>query len=49
MDKKKTPGKNGYKYKPRFGVMIICSDEHQQRSVYEAVKHQGHKVKVVSI
>lgn len=46
---KKTPGKNGYQYKPQFGVLVHCNDELHQQQIYEQNKAQGLKCKVVAI
>jgi hypothetical protein len=44
---KAAPGKNGFKYKERFGVIVICENEAHHRAVYEALTAQGHKCKAV--
>lgn len=43
------PGKNGYKYREQFGVVVICADEAHQQQVYEALKNQNYKLKVVKV
>lgn len=43
------PGKNGFKYKPRFGVIVICKDEDEHRNVYEQLRRQGYKCRVVRV
>jgi hypothetical protein len=45
----KAPAKNGYKYKPQWGVLIHCKDEKHQQSIYDLNKSQGLKCKVVSL
>lgn len=46
---KKTPGKNGFEYKPKFGVIIVCGSEAEQASAYEKIKADGYKCKVVTV
>ncbi|WP_321914829.1 hypothetical protein [Paraburkholderia sp. J11-2] len=43
------PGRNGFKYRPQYGVIVVCRNEAEQRSIYEALRAQGHKVKVVCV
>ncbi len=45
----KTPGKNGFKYKPQFGLVIQCKDEAQQQRLYASLLGQGLKAKVVCV
>lgn len=45
----KQPGRNGYKYKPQFGIVVICRDEAEQRTTYQILRKQGHKLKVVCV
>jgi len=47
--KTKPLGKNGFKYKPKFGVVIICEDEPSQVDAHRRVKELGLKTKVVTI
>lgn len=42
-------GKNGFKYKPQYGVIVICNDENHQKIIYETLKNQGLKLKVVTV
>lgn len=46
-------GANGFKYQPKFGVIIVCKDEADQQAVFaqlqKAHQAQGRKVKVVSV
>lgn len=50
MDKpQKHYGKNGFKYKPQYGVIVLCDDEKHQQHIYETLKQQGLTVKVVSV
>ncbi|ENX20179.1 hypothetical protein F892_03102 [Acinetobacter vivianii] len=45
----KAPAKNGYKYKPQWGVLIHCKDEKHQQAIYEKNKSKGLKCKVLSL
>lgn len=45
----KAPGKNGFNYKPRFGVIVVCKDEDEHRQVYERLRGQGYKCRVVRV
>ncbi len=42
-------GKNGFKYQPKYGVVILCDNENHQQSIYEKLKEQGYKLKVVVV
>ena len=45
----KTPGVNGYKYKPKFGVIVVCHDEEHHKAAFAQLTSQGHKCKVVRV
>jgi len=47
--KLKTPGKNGFKYRPKFGVIVLCDNEREQQTTYEKLKRQGHALRVVTV
>lgn len=49
MASSKRPGRNGYKYRPQYGVVVICNDERHQAQVYEALKAAGYTLKVVCV
>lgn len=38
-----------YKYKPQFGVIVICKDEKNQKEVYERLKEEGLTLKIVNV
>ena len=48
---KKIPGANGFKYKPQWGVIVICEGEERQRQIYESLRLLGlrEKLKVVCV
>jgi hypothetical protein len=45
----KAPGRNGFKYRPKFGVVVLCTDERHHVEVYEALRRQGYRCKVVAV
>lgn len=45
----KAPAKNGFNYKPKFGLIIQCDDEAHQQTVFEQLKQLGYKAKVVVV
>lgn len=47
--KQNPPGSNGFKYREKFGVVVICRDAEHQEQVYAALKAQGLKLKVVVV
>ena len=47
--KQNPPGKNGFKYREQFGIVVVCDDAAHQERVYAALKAQGLKLKVVVV
>ena len=47
--KSPAPAKPGFKYKPQFGVIVICTSEAEQKRVYGRLLKQGHNLKVVTV
>ena len=49
----KTLGANGFKYQQQYGVIVVCTDEADQQSVFAQLKsaHAGtkRKIKVVTV
>ena len=43
MEKKK------FNYKQQYGIVVICSDEQEQKEVYEKLEKMGLKLKVVVV
>lgn len=41
--------KKEIKYSPKYGVIIICKDEEEQKKVFEKLKNQGIKSRVVCV
>lgn len=42
-------GANGFRYKEMFGVVVICKDEAEHKAVYERLKAENYKCKVVRV
>lgn len=40
---------SAFKYKPQFGVIVVCKDERDQRRVYNQLRRGPRKVKVVTV
>ena len=47
--KKTQPGKNGYRYREQYGVVVICDDAGHQEQIYNLLKAQGLKLRVVVV
>ena len=41
-------GENSFTYKEQYGVIVMCSDENNQREVYEKLLEMGYECKVVA-
>lgn len=48
MEKTETK-KKSYAYKPQFGLVIICESEQEQIRLFEKLKSQNLKLKVVTV
>lgn len=38
-----------YTYKPQYGVIVICTDEKEQKEIYECLLKEGLTLKVVNV
>lgn len=38
-----------FSYKQQYAVVVICKDEKDQESVYDRLKNEGYKLKVVAV
>lgn len=47
--KKQAPGKNGFKYREQYGVIILCDDAKAQEQLFNKLKAQGYKLRVVTV
>jgi hypothetical protein len=46
----KTPGRNGFKYREQYGVIVLCEDAKAQEALFNKLKEQGfEKLKVVTV
>lgn len=45
----KSPGKNGFRYREQYGVIVLCADAKSQEALFNKLKSQGHKVRVVTV
>jgi len=45
----KTNDMGEFTYKEQYGVIVICQNEEEQKSIYEWLLKNGLKVKVVSV
>ena len=39
----------GFKYKEQYAVIVICKDEEDQKDIYNRLKEEGYKLKVVAL
>lgn len=42
-------GKNGYRYRQQYGVIVICKNERHQARVYNVLRRRGLDCKVVTV
>ena len=40
---------SGFFYKEQFAVVVICKDEREQEAIYNRLKEEGYKLKVVAV
>lgn len=45
----KAPGKNGFRYKPQYGVIVICRDEAEHMVMLTKLQSMGLKCKAVRV
>lgn len=39
----------GFTYKEQYAVIVICKDEEDQKYIYNRLKEEGYKLKVVAV
>ena len=39
----------GFTYKEQYAVIVICETEKEQEKVYNRLKNEGYKLKVVAV
>lgn len=40
---------SGFSYKEQYAVVVICKDEKEQEIVYNRLKAEGYRLKVVAV
>ena len=43
------PGSNGFKYREQYGVIVLCTSEREQQAIFNKLKKQGFKLRVVTV
>ena len=38
-----------FSYKEQYAVVVMCKDEEDQKSIYDRLKAEGYKLKVVAV
>lgn len=46
---KQAPGKNGFKYREQYGVIVLCKSELEQQTLFNKLKRQGFTLRVVTV
>lgn len=47
---KTTPGRNGFKYRQQFGIVVICDNEQAQERAYRKLQRAGfQRLRVVTV
>jgi hypothetical protein len=46
---KQLPGKNGFRYREQYGIIILCEDAKAQEMLFNKLKAQGYKLRVVTV
>ena len=44
-----SPVASTFKYRPQFGIVVLCEDELDQRGLFQMLEMIGLKLKVVSV
>jgi len=39
----------GFTYKQQYAVIVMCKDEKEQENIYNRLKEEGYKLKVVAV
>ena len=40
---------SGFTYKEQYAVIVMCKDENEQEQIYNLLKDEGFKLKVVAV
>jgi hypothetical protein len=46
---KQALGRNGFKYREQYGIIILCEDAKRQQRLYDKLKAQGYTLRVVTV
>ena len=46
---KRKSDRMGFSYKEQYAVVVICGDEKEQETIYNRLKEEGYKLKVVAV
>ncbi len=38
-----------FKYRQQYAVIVLCADEREQEEIYERLRAEGYKLKVVAV
>lgn len=44
-----TLGRNGFRYRQQYGVVVLCKNEKHQARVYNVLRRRGLECKVVTV
>ena len=39
----------GFTYKEQYAVVVICKNEEEQKAIYDRLKEEGFKLKMVAV
>jgi hypothetical protein len=45
----KSPGKNGFKYREQYGVIVLCDSAKAQEAIFNKLKALGYTLRVVTV
>jgi hypothetical protein len=43
------PGRNGFRYRQQYGVIVVCAHERDQAKTYSRLRRLGYACKVVTV
>ncbi len=46
---KTSEANKAFRYKPQFGVIVICEDEKKQEAIFNRLQQEGHQCKIVVV
>lgn len=42
-------GPNGFRYRPQYGLVVVCRDERHQAQLFKQLQRDGQRVRVVVV